>query len=267
LTIGDYLPKELQLSKKEKTEKGLKKYFIAMFFLWAYPKNSSMLSSRFSGVCERYCRGEHVWKWVERIAAMKAKKIVWDANLANPKNLEIFAITTDGTDFKTHEPKHPSLPRDNTACSKKVNSAAVKYEVALAVHRAKVVHIAGPYKGGVHDLEVFRRGGLKEKLKHLNRKIRDFRRIKLCIADRGYRSKFADEQELFSTPNSMDSKELENFKSRARLRQETFNGRLKNFCSLSAPFRHGFNKHKFVFEAVVVIVQYQMDNGSPIFAV
>jgi hypothetical protein len=106
------------------------------------------------------------------IATLKAKKIVWDANLANPKNLEIFAVTADGTDFKTREPKHPSLSRDNTACSKKVNT--VKYKVELAVHRAKVVHIAGPFKGGVHDLEMFRRGGLKEKLKRLNQKIRDF---------------------------------------------------------------------------------------------
>jgi hypothetical protein len=78
---------------------------------------------------------------------------------------------------------------------------------------------------------------------------------------------FAEKKELFSTPNPMDSKKLQNFKSRARLRQETFNGRLKTFCSLSALFQHGFNKHKFVVEAVVVIVQYQMDNGSPIFAV
>jgi hypothetical protein len=42
--------------------------------------------------------------------------------------------------------------------------AAAKYEVVLAVHRAKVVHIAGPFKGGTHDLEMFGQGGLKEKL-------------------------------------------------------------------------------------------------------
>jgi hypothetical protein len=115
---------------------------------------------------------------------------------------------------------------------------------------------------------MFRRGGLKEKLQALNVKIRNFRRIKLTIADRGYRSKKADEKNLLPVPNLMGSKEeLERFKSRARLCQETFNGRLKLFGSLSAQmFRHGFDKHKFVFEAVVVTVQYQMDSGSPIFA-
>jgi hypothetical protein len=65
----------------------------------------------------------------------------------------------------------------------------------------------------------------------------------------------------------MGSKELEKFKSRAWLRHETFNGRLKCFGSLSPQrFRHGIDKHKFVFEAIVVTVQYQMDNVSPIFA-
>jgi hypothetical protein len=85
--------------------------------------------------------------------------------------------------------------------------------------------------------------------------------------DRGYRTGIEDEQGMFSFPDNMDSKELNNFKSWARLRQETFNGRLKFFCSLSDVFRHGFDKHTFVFEAIVVIVQYQMDNGSEIYAV
>jgi hypothetical protein len=267
LKVGDHLPEELQLNEKEKSEKGLKRYFVAHFFLWAYPKNASMLSSRFKGVCDKYCQGEPLWKWIRRIAALKSKKIVWDDNIAKSKNLEIFCITIDGTDFKINEPKHKTLPRDNGACSHKMQHAAAKYEIALAVHRPKCVHLAGPFFGGTHDLEMFRRGRLKEKLQALNVQIRNFRRTKLAIVDRGYSSKRADEKNLFSVPNSMGSKELEKFKSRARLRHETFNGRLKCFGSLSAQtFRHGIDKHKFVFEAIVVTVQYQMDNGSPIFA-
>jgi hypothetical protein len=38
LKVGHHLPKELQLNEKEKSEKGLKRYFVAHFFLWAYPK-------------------------------------------------------------------------------------------------------------------------------------------------------------------------------------------------------------------------------------
>jgi hypothetical protein len=85
--------------------------------------------------------------------------------------------------------------------------------------------------------------------------------------DRGYNLKIQDKKYLFSWPNGFDSKELNNFKSCGHLRHETFNARLKNFRCLLDTFRHGFDKHTFVFEAVVVIVQYQMDNGSPIFAV
>jgi hypothetical protein len=35
LKAGDHLPKELQLSEKEKSEKELKCYFVGYFFLWA----------------------------------------------------------------------------------------------------------------------------------------------------------------------------------------------------------------------------------------
>jgi hypothetical protein len=265
LVVGDYVPDELKLSDKEKNEKGLKRYMMTHFWLWAYPKNASMLATRFN-CSECTCRGEPVWRWVKRIAAMKKKKIRWEY-VTKEENLEIFAISDDGTDFKLQEWKHPTLPRDNTGCSHKMKHAAAKYEVVLAVHRAKVVHIAGPFKGGTHDLEMFRQGGLKEKLTLLNRTMGGIRQVALCLADRGYNSKIEDEKYLFSLPNGFDSKELNNFKSRGRLRHETFNARLKNFRCLSDTFRHGFDKHKFVFEAVVVIVQYQMDNGSPIFAV
>ena len=46
--------------------------------------------------------------------------------------------------------------------------------------------------------------------------------------------KKADEKNLLSMTNSIGFKELEKFKSRARLRHETINGRLKCFGSLSA---------------------------------
>jgi hypothetical protein len=53
----------------------------------------------------------------------------------------------------------------------------------------------------------------------------------------------------------------------ARLRQETSNGRLKFFEALQQTFRHHVDKQKLELEAICVIVQYQIDNGSPIFDV
>ena len=114
---------------------------------------------------------------------MKSKKIVWDDNVANPKNLKIFCLSVDGTDYKVNEHKHKTLPRDNGACSHKMKHAAAKYEIAMSVHHPKCVHIAGPFKGGTHDLEMFRQGGLKEKLQALNVKLRNVRHTKVAIVD------------------------------------------------------------------------------------
>jgi hypothetical protein len=68
-------------------------------------------------------------------------------------------------------------------------------------------------------------------------------------------------------PDALESKELNNFKSRARLRQETFNGRLKKFGALEQTFKHGVAKHKLAFEAICVICQNHMDNGAELYAV
>ena len=72
---------------------------------------------------------------------------------------------------------------------------------------------------------------------------------------------------VLSLPSSLDSKKFNRFKSRAHLRLKTLNGRIKNFKVLSEMFRYNQRKFAVAFEAVVVIVQYQMDNGSPIFDV
>jgi hypothetical protein len=84
---------------------------------------------------------------------------------------------------------------------------------------------------------------------------------KVCIADRGFRSKHVPECKHFAFPDAMDSKPLNNFKSRARCGQETYNRR---FQCLSSTLTNGFVKHSIALRAVAVMVQYQMDNGSPI---
>ena len=88
---------------------------------------------------------------------------------------------------------------------------------------------------------------------------------KFGIVDRGYRDvKLKDK---LSWPNQQDMSVVNNFTSKAHLRHETFNGRITHFNILSEIFCHGSEKHGSPFEAVVVLVQYQMENGSPLFAV
>ncbi len=244
------------LTLKEKTEKGFKHFLAAHYWLWCYPKNTSLFASRF-GMCIDYVRGKGLWTWIERIANLMEKKIKWDKRL-DSNTTEIFCISTDGVDFKMWETKHPEFPIDQKAMSHKFRSCGAKYIIALSVFEPKCVFIEGPFKGGKHDIDMLRESGLMGKMKANG---------KLCIADRGFQSRFAAERKHLALPDYMDSKELHNFKSRARLRQETFNRRLKHFSAMTETFRHGFIKHGIALRAVAVIVQYQMDNGSPIYCV
>jgi len=57
------------------------------------------------------------------------------------------------------------------------------------------------------------------------------------------------------------------FKARAQARHETLYKRFKDFGILRQRFRHGFHQHKLVLDAVAVIVQYDMENGHPLFDV
>lgn len=175
------------------------------------------------------------------------EKIKWPRRFDDP-DTERFIITVDGVDCKIWEPKRPTLPVDKSYYSHKFRKAGLRYELGISVHGSKLVWMSGPHKCGNHpDKSIFRHKGLKDK-------IREGKRV---IADGAY-SGFRE----VSIPNHADDKKLKNFKSRARLRHETFNARIKSFGCLQNTFRHGMKKHKIAFEAVCVIVQYQMDNGT-----
>lgn len=90
---------------------------------------------------------------------------------------------------------------------------------------------------------------------------------KMGIADDGYKMGEAENIGFLCISNTQDSKELKKLKSRARCRHETLNGRLTKFGILQQTFEHGMECHDTAFHAVAVIVQYQMDNGAPIFDV
>lgn len=248
---------ESVLSSKEKSDKGFKQFLVAQYWLWARPKNAEMFASRF-GMSVDYVQGKRLWIWIERIANLAGKKIVWNKSI-DSKDTEVFAITADGVDFKLWEKQHPRYPIDTKAMSHKFKSCGAKYIIALSVFQPKCVFIEGPFIGGKGDLDMFRDSGLMQKMKDNG---------KVCIADRGFRcAKKVDEHKHFAFPDNMDSKPLSNFKSRARCRQESFNRRLKHFECLSITFTNGFEKHGIALRAVAVMVQYQMDNGSPIYCV
>lgn len=246
-----------KVTAQETLFKGFQSFMVAHYFLWIYPRNSKNLKSRFPALALQDSYGAPLWYWIKKIASLKGQKIVWKARLDDP-NAEFFPLSVDGVDFKTHERKHQIYNIDKKAGSKKFGGAcAAKYEIACSIWESDVVHVAGPFIGGVHDLSMFREGGLKEKLAP----------GKKVVVDRGYRSKDPEEIQCLAVPDLIDSKELHKFKSRARQRQESLNGRLKNYGILKHTYRHDYYSHKFVLEAVLVTVQYAMENGSPLFDV
>ena len=247
---------EIKLTEKDQRKAGLKMFLIANYELWVYPRNATLISTRFD-ICESYSRGNHLWRWIGKIAGLKAEKIQWLDSLNDP-NTETFIITVDGTDCRIWEKQHDVFPVDTKLCSQKFNHAALKYEIALAIFHNKIVWINGPFKAGEkHDITVFREEGLKAIMPE----------GKIGIFDRGYKTSRADEVDMIAFPNAADSNELAAFKSRARARHETLNGRLKMFECLNNTFRHTTEKHRMAFQAVCVLVQYQLDNGAFLFDV
>ena len=90
-------------------------------------------------------------------------------------------------------------------------------------------------------------------------------RGELVVADKGYRG----EPDTVSFPNHFDEPAVAELKRRICARQETFFSRMKNYKILHKKFRHKpvLTKHKAAFEAIAVIIQYGIENGSPLFAI
>jgi hypothetical protein len=186
-------------------------------------------------------------------------QIVWPsnwtpehANAQNNNDVPVFLVTVDGVHCRVQEPQHPTKSKDQSYYSHKFKQSGLNYELGLSVFDDSLVWMNGPFKASRHDITIFRNAGLQERIPAGHR----------IIGDRGY----IGEPAVISTTNPHDPAELRKFKSRARARHESFNGRIKKFKSLDERFRHGVAKHKVVFEAICVICQYQMETGSPLFS-
>ena len=163
-------------------------------------------------------------------------QILWLDN-----NDETYILSVDGTHCKIQEPKHPILSRDPAYFYSKFHGPALNYELGLSIYRDQIVWINGPFPAGTHDITVYRNNGLRDRIPP----------GKLIIA----------------VPSSYDDDNLKMFKRRARSRHETLNRRIKIYKCTSNCFVHSIQKHRMVFEAVCVLVQYQIESESPLFAV
>ena len=83
------------------------------------------------------------------------------------------------------------------------------------------------------------------------------------IADSAYRGL----KECITVHREGHSKEMTNFINRVCAHHENFYARLKKLSILSDTFCGSWNKcksHKMLFEVIVILVQYDMENGHPL---
>lgn len=251
----------------------LKYFFMAIHFLACYPTEEK--AEAIFNICDRSYRN-WVWIIVEKIAMLKDEIIFWPESWNNPDNPQdsisqtIFIVTVDGTHCRILEPTCDDFSENTKYYSHKFKAAAYDYEIAISIFEDRVVWAAGPYPAGTNDITIFRHK-LKAKILESRAQSGVLHR---AIGDKGYRG----EREVLSVPSSHDTEEVRDFKGRALSRQETFNARMKNFDCLDERFRHTGHprnkevtgaevKHQWCFDAVLVICQLQMENGSPLFLV
>ena len=218
--------------------------FWALFFLRRYPTEGD-LASRLEK--DPNTVRKWVWRIIFGLQELKAEKIRFPSE--NEFEL-VFVLSVDGTDCPIEEPR----PFNKSWFSQKFKGPGVKYEVALDVLTGECVWVNGPFKASKNDITIFREG-----LMHL---IPDGC---LAVGDKGYKG----EPNKVSFPNHLDDEYVTELKKRIRARQETFFARMKAFKVLKESFRHKpvLPLHKACFEAVAVLIQYSIENGSPLFQI
>ena len=144
----------------------------------------------------------------------------------------------------------------------------VSFEVVTDPIDGKIRWINGPEPASIHDI-TFLRGGKKHDMKNWKRLALYFHvpaNMKL-VGDSAYEGQ-ADKVSITKDAHSPATKALF---ARMKSMMETCFGRLKNFRILTESFRHGtntadkLNKVKMAFEAAAVLVQYDCENGHPLF--
>lgn len=239
----------------KKPWKDLKAFLITIHFLAKYREETDE-SAQFQ-LSDRTIRDKK-WKLACAIQHLKYKKITWPEewevapDSAEFGQIPIFLVSVDGIHCLVNEPSHGTWSKNPDYYSHKFKRAGLAYEVAISVFMNRVVSINGPFPASVNDTTIFK-GGVRKKIPSGRQ----------AVVDNGYKGK----DPTMSRPNPLDSKAVRQFKGRVRSRQECFNAGLKRFKCLRDQFRHGETKHKVCFEAVAVICQYQMENGSPLFDV
>ena len=133
-----------------------------------------------------------------------------------------------------------------------------------------MVWTRGPFVASIHDINVFC-GGDKEDKANWDRESLYFKmpHEMRAVGDSGY----GGEPDKITIYKSEHSKEMREFLAHAKNREESLHSRFSSFGVLKERFRHGkgtqnkMDFHQSCAEAVCVIVQYDFENGHPLFEI
>lgn len=169
-----------------------------------------------------------------------------------------FIVSVDGTHRDVEEVRDANMRKNPTWYSHKSNSAGVNHEIALHLFEDRCVHCKSWDVASKHDKTIFK--------EELCQKIPAGKRV---IVDKGYDGL----PETYSCYNQFDTVRTREFKKRAKARQESFNWRLNIYDCVSDRFRHKVvaqesqrrqeEKQELCFDAVLVLVQYEIEDTNP----
>ena len=163
----------------------------------------------------------------------------------------MYLVSADGKHFRI---KEPTYPKDPSYGSHKFNRAGLTYLFALSIIGCFIVHIYGPFPASKGDSTMYAES-LRQKVLAAGGQV---------VADSALRKY----PEVDGMDRHLHSSEAKKFLSRTKNRQEALFAKLTTFKVLHDEFRHIKNltcDHEMFVTAVTVIVQYQMELGSPLF--
>ena len=144
----------------------------------------------------------------------------------------------------------------------------------MALRSDNIVWMRGPFPASVPDITIFRGGKADEPEDSWDKESLYFAIKKLGDGIRGVGdSGYEGEPKTMLTSKEGQSKELREFLSRAKTREETLHIRFKSWNILENRFRHGHGTekrmeiHGDVMSAIAVITQYDFEAGAPPFEV
>ena len=243
---------------------GIKLYLMSLNWL----KNDDterVLSGRWR--CgERYIRDNNK-DYVKKIASLGEDKICFGGFNKD----EIILLAVNCCNFIVNEFR---LDPSAKHYDHKSNSCGLKYELAMALRRPRIVSIRGPFHPSEHTITIFRGGDAEQPLEEWDQDALYFLMHKLGPDKRGVGdSGYLGEPGKIIVTKEGQTAELKQFLARAKMREETVHTRLKSWRILSNRFRHGKGTearmalHGDCLRAVAVLTQYDFENGRPPFQV